>query len=58
MDEKARIDYFRSEINGEIAKLAKQLADDRAAWAERLRAVEERIDKMVREVKNLEMSVR
>jgi len=57
MEEGARIDYFRSEIKGEIARLEKLLADHRATTAAALKAIEDRFDKVVRDLKHLEMSL-
>ncbi len=58
MDANQRIDYFRSEIEGKISNLKKELADGLAASNEEIRQLREKLDKAVREVKNLEMSVR
>jgi hypothetical protein len=50
MNEGARIDYFRSEIKGDIARLEKQITDDRKAYAEQIRQLEDRITKLTGEV--------
>jgi hypothetical protein len=57
MDENARIDYFRSEMKGEMAKLEKLVADHRAVTDAAFRALETRIEKMVHDLKYLQMSV-
>jgi hypothetical protein len=57
MEGDQRIDYFRSEIKGEISTTRKEVAGELAAMAQRISHLQERIDKLVRELKNLEMSV-
>jgi hypothetical protein len=57
MSPEERLDYFRSEFEGKIAKLEKQLAEERTVRAAAFRALEERLDKAVHALKNLEMSV-
>lgn len=52
-----RLDYFRSEFEGKVFAMRKELAEKLAASSERVRQLEERLDKTVHELKNLEMSV-
>jgi hypothetical protein len=58
MDANARVDYFRSEIKGDIAKLEKVMAEQHTENLRILRDFEKRLEKMTSELKNLEMSVR
>ena len=58
MEENARIDYFRSEIKGEIARLEKQQLERHTENLRLLREFEKRLDKMTSDLKNFEMSVR
>jgi hypothetical protein len=58
MDANARIDYFRSEIKGDIAKLEKVMAASHTENLRLLRDFEKRLEKFAGELKNLEMSVR
>jgi hypothetical protein len=58
MDANQRLDYFRSEIKGDIAKLEKRMADQHTENLRILREFEKRMEKLVSDFKNLEMSVR
>ena len=58
MEENARIDYFRSEIKGDIAKLQKQMAEHHTENLRLLREFEKRLDKLTSDLRNFEMSVR
>jgi hypothetical protein len=58
MDANARVDYFRSEIKGDIEKLEKRMAEQHTENLRILRDFEKRLEKMTSELKNLEMSVR
>jgi hypothetical protein len=58
MDVNARVDYFRSEIKGEIAKLEKRMSEQHTEDLRILREFEKRLEKLTSEMKNLEMSVR
>lgn len=58
MDANARVDYFRSEIKGDMAKLEKLMADLHTTNLRILREFEKRLDKYTSDLKNLEMSVR
>ena len=58
MDVNARVDYFRSEIKGEMEKLEKRMAEQHTENLRILREFEKRLDKLTNELKNLEMSVR
>ena len=58
MDDNARVDYFRSEIKGDIAKLEKRMAEQHTENLRVLREFEKRLEKLTSEMKNLEMSVR
>lgn len=58
MDANARVDYFRSEIKGDIARLEKQMADQHTENLRILRDFEKRLEKLTSELKNVEMSVR
>lgn len=53
-----RLDYFRSEFEGNLSALQKGIEARLASVNERVRQLEERLDKAVLELKNLEMSVR
>lgn len=53
-----RLDYFRSEFEGKLSALQKGIEARLASVNERVRELEERLDKTVRELKNLEVSVR
>ena len=57
MDANQRLDYFRSEIAGKISTLEKKLADDVAAVRGEIRQLTESLNKLTREVKNVDMSV-
>lgn len=57
MEENARIDYFRSELLGKLDSSNKKLADDIAAVRAEIRQLTDRLDKLTREVKNVELSV-
>jgi hypothetical protein len=58
MDPNQRVDYFRSEINGEIAKLKKQMAEQHTESLRLLREFEKRLDALARKMEHVEMSVR
>jgi hypothetical protein len=58
VDDNARVDYFRSEIKGDIAKLEKRMAEQHTENLRVLREFEKRLEKLTSEMKNLEMSVR
>jgi hypothetical protein len=58
MDANARVDYFRSEIKGDIARLEKQMADQHTENLRILRDFEKRLEKLTHELKNVEMSAR
>ena len=58
MDVNARVDYFRSEIKGEMAQLEKRMAEQHTENLRILREFEKRLEKLTGELKNLEMSVR
>lgn len=58
MDANARLDYFRSEFEGKLSQIKKDLAGELAAANERIRQLETRLDKMTQEMKHLELSVR
>ena len=58
MDANERIDYFRSEIKGEIEKLEKRMATQHTENLKILRGFEERLEKLTRELRSFEMSVR
>ena len=58
MDVNARVDYFRSEIKGDIAKLEKRIQEQHTENLRVLREFEKRLEKLTGELKNLEMSVR
>lgn len=49
-----RLDYFRSEFEARVAKLAKELADDRVKNAAALQQLGQRVDKLTIELRNLE----
>lgn len=53
-----RLDYFRSEFEGKLSALQKGVEARLASVNEQVRQLEERLDKAVRELKNLEVSVR
>jgi hypothetical protein len=53
-----RLDYFRSEIKGEIARLEKRIAEQHTENLRQLREFEKKLEKCTTELKNLEMSVR
>lgn len=57
MDANQRLDYFRSEMVAQVTQLEKKLADDIAAVRAEIRQLTEGLDKLTREVKNVEMSV-
>lgn len=57
MDANQRIDYFRSEMIGRVNLLEKKLADYIAVLRAEVRQLTEKLDKLTREVKNVEMSV-
>ncbi len=58
MDANQRVDYFRSEIKGDIAKLEKQMAEQHTENLRLLRDFEKRLDNMSRQLKDVEMSAR
>lgn len=58
MDVNARVDYFRSEIKGDMEKLEKRMAELHTENLRLLRDFEKRLDALTHELKNLEMSVR
>ena len=58
MDANQRVDYFRSEIKGDIAKLEKQMAEQHTENLRLLREFEKRLDNMSRQLKDVEMSAR
>ena len=58
MDVSARVDYFRSEIKGDMAKLEKRMQEQYTENLKILRDFEKRLEKLTNELKNLEMSVR
>lgn len=58
MDVNARVDYFRSEIKGEIEKLERRMAEQHTENLRILREFEKRLEKLTGDLKNLEMSVR
>ena len=57
-EENARLDYFRSEIKGDIARLEKQQLERNTENLRVLREFEKRLDKITSDLKNFEMSVR
>lgn len=58
MEENSRIDYFRSEIKGDMERLKNQILLQQAEQLRLLRDFEKRLEKLTVEIKNLEMSVR
>lgn len=58
MDPNQRVDYFRSEIKGEIEKLEKRMAEQHTENLRQLREFEKRLESLTREMRNLEMAVR
>lgn len=58
MDANQRIDYFRSEIKGDIARLEKQIQEQHTRNLELLRSFEKRLEKLTQDLKNVEMAVR
>jgi hypothetical protein len=58
MDVNARVDYFRSEIKGDIERLEKRMAEQHTENLRILREFEKRLEKLTVDCKNLEMSVR
>lgn len=57
MDANQRIDYFRSEMTGQLNRLEKKQAEDIAMLRGELRLLTEKLDKLTRDVKNVEISV-
>lgn len=53
-----RLDYFRSEFEGKLSQARKEMADIGRLAGERIRQLEERLEKTVHELKDLEMSAR
>ncbi len=58
MDVNARVDYFRSEIKGDIAKLEKQMAEQHTENLRLLREFEKKIEHLTRMIRDVEMSAR
>jgi hypothetical protein len=58
MDPNQRIDYFRSEINGEIAKLEKRMAEQHTESLRLLSEFEKRLDALARTIRDAQMSAR
>lgn len=58
MDANQRIDYFRSEIKGEIAKVEKQMAEQHTEHLRMLRDFEKKLETLTRTIRDVEMSVR
>lgn len=58
MDATARVDYFRSEVKGELEKLVKQMAENHASLEKKIHAVEEQQQRLWAALRNAEMSVR
>lgn len=58
MDVNARVDYFRSEIKGEIEKLEKRMAEQHTENLRLLREFEKRLEALTRTIRDVEMSVR
>jgi hypothetical protein len=48
-----RIDYFRSEINGELAKLSKAIEDQAAAARKRFEDLEQKYALVLHQVRDL-----
>jgi len=48
-----RLDYFRSEIAGELAKLAKAIADTRLAANTRFEELEKKYQALLQQVRDL-----
>jgi hypothetical protein len=56
MDEKARLDYFRSEIAAEFERVRESIKLLDTHHSKRLAELDERIGKLTRDVKNVELS--
>lgn len=48
-----RVDYFRSEMLGELAKLKKEMADGSVLVRKRFEDMEKRLEAMLRELRSL-----
>jgi 5'-deoxynucleotidase YfbR-like HD superfamily hydrolase len=53
-----RLDYFRSEFKGEVARLEKQMADDRKVMAVEFVRLADQLANALRELKYLQAAVR
>lgn len=58
MDANQRLDYFRSEVFGQVAQVRKEVAERERITSERIAALEQTVQKQARLIKDLEVSVR
>ncbi len=56
MDANARIDYFRSELMGQVAQVRKEATETEVRQAARIQALEDKIVVLTRELHNLAVS--
>ena len=53
MDTNARVDYFRSEIKGEIEKLRKELTEQKKSADGQILALQQKLDGALRELRRI-----